>query len=500
MRSQRLVPSNRGRLRGLVLASAAMLLASSPAGADQGGPARPLVIDTDMGADDAVTLAIALQHPRVDLAAIIACDGASGKQSAVHSVERMLDLFNRQEVPLYASNVSAAQDAPACRERAEALVDGALPETETWVRLPFSPSAYSSPAGPTTVLALGPLTQLAAALERDPDLAASIDRVVVSGDPADLDSWNLARDAKAVKAVRKSGIRLQFVAPRGRADKPAVWADRSGARSTSLADAFLDRLLAQPEARSHYLDVLGPPQDELALLFVVEPELFEASGSGDVFSPREDANIAGDLAAAASRGRQRKQRVVLAERPLPDAMLQEDVLARRDAIIAANGEDEWFAQILLNELHEHLGAYSIVGAKMGLRAAELLNAPPHSMAIVSAAPSSQPVSCLNDGLLVATGSTPGRGLFVAEPGADGTVEASFAYNRRRVTLRLKDEYRAQIRDRIGQLLEQYTLQDAGYWDGVRSFGLDIWQSWHRLDLFDITIDVLPPLAPTVRRN
>ncbi len=48
---------------------------------------------------------------------------------------------------------------------------------------------------------------------------------------------------------------------------------------------------------------------------------------------------------------------------------------------------------------------------MGLRAAELLNAPPHAMTIVSSAPPTQPVSCLNDGLLVATGSTPGRGLF-----------------------------------------------------------------------------------------
>jgi pyrimidine-specific ribonucleoside hydrolase len=177
-------------------------------------------------------------------------------------------------------------------------------------------------------------------------------------------------------------------------------------------------------------------------------------------------------------------------------MLQEDVRERRDAIIAANGEDEWFAMLLLNELHAHLGAYSILGVKMGLRAAELLNAPPHSVVVVSRAPATQPVSCLNDGLLVGTGSTPGRGLFVHEPGAAGTVEASFAYNRRRVTLRLKDDYRDRIRARIGELLGQYSLADQGYWDGVRVFGLEIWQDWHRRDLFEVTTnDQPPPVRP-----
>jgi hypothetical protein len=122
---------------------------------------------------------------------------------------------------------------------------------------------------------------------------------------------------------------------------------------------------------------------------------------------------------------------------------------------------------------------------MGLRAAELLNAPQHAMTIVSSAPADQPVSCLNDGLLVSTGSTPGRGLFSHSPGPPGTVEASFAYNGRTVELRLKDEYRARIRTVIRGLLEQHTLEDDDYWDGVRELGLDIWQSWHRRDLFEI---------------
>ena len=480
------------RVISALAAAACLLLAPEPAAADLQGPVRPVVIDTDMGVDDAVALALALQSPQLAIASIVACEGAASQAAAVHNVERVLDVFNRQEIPVFASEVEIGQPAPSCRERAEALVGAALPETSVWLRLPFAPEAYRSAAGPTTVVMLGPLTQLAAALERRPDLASAIERVVVAGDPADRESWNLARDPDAVRAVRHAGVLLQFVAARGRAAKPAVWRGRGlpESRSTSLGDAFLDRLLAQPSAREYYLETLAQLHDELAVLFLLEPQLFEASRSGDVFMPREGVDVGARLAELMSRGRQLTQPVALSNRPIPAEMLVADVRERREAIIAANGEDEWFAELLLNELHQHLGAYSILGAKMGLRAAELLNAPRHAMAVVSYAPATQPESCLDDGLLAATGSTPGRGLFRQEPGPPGTIQATFAYNRRRVTLRLKDAYRDQIQNRIGELLGQYSLADQGYWDGVRSLGLEIWQDWHRLDLFEVTTEFI----------
>jgi len=367
--------------RSLVQATAAaalgLLIAPASASPDTQGPIRPVVIDTDMGVDDAVALALALQSPQISIVSIVACEGAAGRAAAVHNVERLLDAFNRQEIQVFASDLAGSAPPPDIRERAEAMVGAALPETSVWLRLPFAPEAYRSPAGPTTVLALGPLTQLAAALERRPGLASAIERVVVAGDPADRESWNLIRDPEAVRSVRRAGVRLQFVAARGRAAKPEAWHLRGlpESRSTSLADSFLDRLLAQPAAREHYLESLGQLHDELAVLYLLEPQLFEASRSGDVLMPREGVDVGARIAELMRRGRQLKQPVVLSDRSLPDVMLQEDLRARRDAIVAANGEDEWTAELLLNELHEHLGAYSIIGVKMGLRAAELLNAP-----------------------------------------------------------------------------------------------------------------------------
>jgi len=469
-----------------------LLLGSAAPGAAHDEEIRtPVIIDTDMGIDDVVALGMALQNPNLEVAALVASEGVAAPSTATEQLGRLLEFFNRFDVPLFGAMDGPSKAQPACRQRAAAVIGSALPEPSHHSGRPFGPQAYSVDGLRSTVLALGPLTQLAAALDAAPEIATGIGRIVVAGDPERSDSWNLVWDPEAVTAVRESGVPTVFVRPGMHAVKPDGWygTGLADGQSTSLGEALLGRMLKTVDARVHYLETLRSFHDELAVLFLAHPELFTLVASG-VVEPVDSKATADAISAALSRGRQRKDRVVFIDGPLPVDVLQPDVRARRDTILANNGPDEWFAQLLLNELHEHLGAYSIIGVKMGLRASELLNAPQHAMTIVSAAPPTQPVSCLNDGLLVSTGSTPGRGLFSHLPGPPGTVEATFEYNGRTITLRLKDEYRARIRATIQDLLAHYTLEDDAYWDGVRQLGLDIWQDWHRRDLF-----VLIPSQP-----
>ncbi len=51
-------------------------------------------------------------------------------------------------------------------------------------------------------------------------------------------------------------------------------------------------------------------------------------------------------------------------------------------IIQRHGHEEWKAVVLTNELHHHMGLHSIVGAKMGIRARELLRAPFDTITVV----------------------------------------------------------------------------------------------------------------------
>ena len=147
----------------------------------------------------------------------------------------------------------------------------------------------------------------------------------------------------------------------------------------------------------------------------------------------------------------------------------------------------------MNELHDHLGAYSIIGVKMGLRAAELLNAPPHGLKVTSHVKPGPPLSCLNDGVIVATGSTPGRNLYFQGPIDETCAQVAFSYQGKTVNLTLKTEYQQQVRQHIQNLLKDYTIDDPEYWDGVRRKGFDIWENWHRLDLFEISESFGPNL-------
>ena len=345
------------------------------------------------------------------------------------------------------------------------------------------------------MLALGPLSQLAAAIEERPELKTAIAGSSSPGirptEKAGI--WRRSEGGQGASARR--GRPPVRGCPRN-GNKAAVWQGGSQAewRSTSLGDFFLDRLMAEPDAREHYLVTRDQLYDELAMLFLLEPGLFQASGSGDVFSPLPGADVGDRVAELIHRGRQRKRRVIFTDQPVPATMLQPDVRARRAGILAANGEDEWFAQLLLNELHEHLGAYSIIGVKMGLRAAEMLNAPQHAMAIALARtadptrelPQRRPAGRhrLDTGAqsIPARAGTARHGSRHRSPSIGGRSPCAS----RRPTGH-------QIRDRIGQLRRAYDLSDDGYWEGVRKFGLDIWEDWHRLDLFEVAdLDDLGP--------
>ena len=469
-------------------------LIAIPLSADEAEHHPAIVIDSDMGLDDAVTLAMALQNPDVAVVAVVASEGAASGGKSIEHLERMLGLFNRQEIPVYAPAATrAGRPPPAFRAFAEESVGGVLPASTERRARRFAPDAYVSERDKTVVLALGPLTNLATALDARPEIENGIARVIISGPPNVKENWNGAFDPDAWSAVQASGLPLEFVVPGPATRKPGAWRDgelrfRQG---TSIGEGLVTRLLSQQRVRQHYTAELEMFHDELVFLYCVDDSLFSRPAARAVLVPSDHAGIVKLFCRLVSEGRQRKDRVVFAEDELPDLVLQPDLRARRARLIAKNGETEWFAQLLAGELHEHLGAYSVIGVKMGLRAAELLNAPQHTMHVVSYAPAEPPVSCLNDGVIVSTGSTPGRALFTHRPGPADSVSVSFAYNGRQLVLTFKEHYRARIRAEIAELGQRHTLEDEQYWHGIRRLALEIWENWHRRDLFEL-IDARPP--------
>jgi purine nucleosidase len=149
---------------------------------------RRVVVDTDTGIDDAKALVWLATHPGVDLVAVGSTHGNCRADQAAVNALRVLEACGRGDVPVAVGEaVPVAGDASFATHvhGDDGLGDAGLPApvgrptsepaTDQIVRL-----GREQPAE-LDLLALGPLTNLAAALERDADALARYRSVTVMG-------------------------------------------------------------------------------------------------------------------------------------------------------------------------------------------------------------------------------------------------------------------------------------------------------------------------------
>jgi formylmethanofuran dehydrogenase subunit E len=183
--------------------------------------------------------------------------------------------------------------------------------------------------------------------------------------------------------------------------------------------------------------------------------------------------------------------VVLARFPTAPEAFQADVAPMVTAIIERYGEEEWKAALLTNELHHHLGIYSLVGVKMGIRAREVLQASLDDLRVESHAGLRPPVSCLTDGLQVSTGATLGHGTIqVAARRAE--PEAVFTRGDKRLRLSLRPEVRDRIRGDVAEAVRRHGDLTPEYFQAIRRLSL---RYWLELDRRKIFLEESPSAAP-----
>ena len=69
------------------------------------------------------------------------------------------------------------------------------------------------------------------------------------------------------------------------------------------------------------------------------------------------------------------------------------------------------------------------------------------------------------------------------PTARGTL--TFTHNDHAIVLTLKQSYWDQIKSDIRKIIEKEGLHTPGYWEAVRTLGLQYWLQWSRHELFDL---------------
>jgi inosine-uridine nucleoside N-ribohydrolase len=182
-----------------------------------------IILDCDPGIDDAIAILLALASPELDLAAVTTVAGNVSLDRTTANGLRVLELAGRTDVPL-----AAGCDRPLVRTAEGDASDVHATDGLGGVGLP-PPSARPVAEHavdliarlvveqPTTLVAVGPLTNVAVLLARHPEAAARIAHLVVMGGSgrggnvtpaAEFNAW---ADPEAASRVFSSGIRTTVV-------------------------------------------------------------------------------------------------------------------------------------------------------------------------------------------------------------------------------------------------------------------------------------------------
>jgi purine nucleosidase len=185
---------------------------------------RRFLIDTDTASDDAVALVMALKHPAVHVQAITVVAGNVPLDQAVQNALYTVELC-ASAVPVYAG-------APAPLERpleTAQLVHGADGMGDIGLQLEGRTPAggdgvdtiieiINDYPGEITLVTLGPLTNIAIALSRDPNLSSRVGECVIMGGtgvgPGNVTAdaeFNIWVDPEAARIVLGSGMPIKLV-------------------------------------------------------------------------------------------------------------------------------------------------------------------------------------------------------------------------------------------------------------------------------------------------
>ncbi|MFO0904713.1 MAG: nucleoside hydrolase [Pirellulales bacterium] len=260
---------------------------------------RKVIIDCDPGIDDALALVIALFDPRLEVIAVTAVAGNVDADQASRNVQSIIEQLDPPRFPRLGA---ASPPDSSCGVDGRHIhgEDGLANLGLNVSRLHHQHASEKilcdeirAASEQVTVLCLGPLTNLARALQRDPGIASHIGRLVIAGgsvhsggDVTAAAEFNMYFDPESAQAVFRAPITKTIVPlDLGRQLAFNVGFVNVLPREYTRAGRFLRRIV--PHVFRMYHQRLGqeviPLQALVAWLAVVHPEFFRMSDmEGDV--------------------------------------------------------------------------------------------------------------------------------------------------------------------------------------------------------------------------
>ena len=255
---------------------------------------RKIIIDTDPGQDDAVAILLALASPEdLDVLGIVAVAGNVPLPLTEKNTRIICELAGRPDVPVF-----AGCDAPMRRK----LVTAEHVHGKTGLDGPQLPvptmqlqaqhgvdyiieTLRSEPEKTVTLVPIGPLTNIAAAFERAPEIVSRVEEIVLMGGAyfevgniTPAAEFNIYVDPEAADIVFKSGVRITVMPldVTHKALTSAKWISDIKALDTDVGHMvaswtdFFERFDTEK-----YGSQGAPLHDPCTIAYLIDPDLFQ---------------------------------------------------------------------------------------------------------------------------------------------------------------------------------------------------------------------------------
>ena len=256
-------------------------------------PAQKIIIDTDPGQDDAVAILLALASPdEIDVIGITAVAGNVPLALTEKNARIICELAGRTEIPVFAgcdrplgrSLVTAEHVHGKTGLDGPVLPDPEMPLQSTHAVDFIIETLRAHASGTITLCPLGPLTNIATALTKAPDIAKKIAAIVLMGGAyfevgniTPTAEFNIYVDPEAADTVFKSGINIT-VMPLDVTHKALVTKPRNDAfraLGTPVGNAVAEMTdFFERFDKEKYGSAGAPLHDPCVTAYLIRPELF----------------------------------------------------------------------------------------------------------------------------------------------------------------------------------------------------------------------------------
>ncbi|MDX1403564.1 MAG: nucleoside hydrolase [Woeseiaceae bacterium] len=258
----------------------------------------PIIFDTDFVMpphDDSMALMLALQSPELEILGISTVAGNDSVERATSDVLRMLEIARQTEIPVH-----VGADMPLVHAKSDFAVQKygkwysnevppeppggyAKKQVEAESAVSFIVRTVMARPGEVTIVAIGPLTNIAQAIRAEPKFAASVKQLVIMGGAIALlpdgegnitpnAEFNFWVDPEAAYVTLRSGIPIEL-SPLNVSRKSALtrdWYEKMVAVDnplTELLEQTLGKRFAENPDRSWFM------YDQIAVASLIEPSL-----------------------------------------------------------------------------------------------------------------------------------------------------------------------------------------------------------------------------------